>query len=412
MASSSSSQGPPAGGGSSSSCSLPLPTFVPHPATLSETARQLIIPQAAAVATVLTKSVLHPIDTIKIRVQAKHHGSLRALYNSYKGQWGVGHLYAGLPIKLLLYAPYQSLYMTAYMWSKPLLYAAGLSAPAEKGDGTAGGGAGTLSAANAYSGGGGSSSSSAPTVVRQNKSLEAVTGALIAEFSCAFIRVPMEVMKVRLQASVTKNTRTAARDFVRQGLSKTSRLFVPQTLCHDLPYSVTQWLVYEHVRPVLDRKAKGWAASVVTETPRRPLSERAAGLWTAAAGRVSGGAQAAGVSNAASPLSSSFPSLAYTERAHWWFVKAATFCVGMSSGLVAGIVTVPLDNIKTRVIVASNNIGGRVPSFVGTARAVVRTEGVRGMLRGGSWRVLWISSNTACFFPIFDCVKEALMILE
>lgn len=325
-------------------------TSDPRPTSALHAAQQLIIPQAAAIATIITKSLLHPIDTMKVRVQSQPNTNLRALFKQYQGQWGPSYLYAGLPIKLALYAPYQSLYMSAYTYTKTILYHYELSAPSPSSDDL------RLLA----------NGTSRPRVV-PNKSLEALCGSVAAEFACAGIRVPMEAIKMRLQASVATNTKTAANDLWQHGIRKVSRLFVPQTLCHDLPYSITQWMMYEHLRPVLHAKAK-----VLTDE-----SERRRGVIDA------------------------------NSRFRWWMGKTATFLTGASSGLVTGIVTVPLDVVKTRVVVESHGTG-KVAGFFHTGREIIRKEGVSSLMRGGAWRVLWITSNSACFFPVFEAVKEVL----
>lgn len=52
------------------------------------------------------------------RALADWHGMVHA----YSGKWGLCDLYSGLPIKLILYVPYQTAYMTGYNVAKNKLH--------------------------------------------------------------------------------------------------------------------------------------------------------------------------------------------------------------------------------------------------------------------------------------------------
>ena len=292
-----------------------------------------VVPESAALASVFTKSLLHPIDTFKCRAQvcpASHYYG-KGFLKYYSGQWTLGHLYGGLPIKLIFYAPYQSIYMTSYDRSRTYFTVA-------------------------Y-GAGDSFDWKARTAV-------ALSSSFVAEGCSAVVRVPMEAVKIRIQATTAANTHQALSDLWTHGLMRVSRLFVPQVLCHDLPYSCLQWITYENVKPRLQA-----AVSRIFVDDHGTVEER--------------------------------------SRLYNIAKMVSSLAVGACSGVVASTLTIPLDVIKTRVIIHAS-MDGSVPSFFATGRRMVREEGARALWRGGQWRVLWIGSNTAVYFCIFDKLKELL----
>jgi solute carrier family 25 S-adenosylmethionine transporter 26 len=298
-----------------------------------------VVPQAAALSSLVTKSLLHPIDTLKCRAQAcpasAYYG--KGFFQYYRGQWSLGHLYGGLPIKLAVYIPYQSIYMTSYDLSRSRF-------------------------ASMWGAGEGME----PTWA--SRTAVALSAAVVAEGATAVVRVPMEAIKIRIQSTASANTQTAITQLWQHGFRKVSRLFVPQTLCSDLPYSCIQWITYENVRPRL----KAYVDSVFCEEDGKVPREQTRFYNAARLG--------------------------------------SSFAIGGCSGLLASTLTIPLDVIKTRVVImaSSEQFGGRVPGFVDTGRSMVRSEGVRALFRGGHWRVLWIASNTAVYFCIFERLKEIL----
>ncbi|KAK7196043.1 mitochondrial carrier protein-like protein [Novymonas esmeraldas] len=302
---------------------------------------------ASSVATTVAKSVLHPLDTVKCRLQLLRtdvgrtpRSRLQQLRHQYAGQWTPRHLYGGLPVKLILYVPYQATYVSSYDFAQ--------------------------SALRQSSGAAGQRDVPAAAVLWHT-----VAAAVFAEVVSAGLRVPMETMKMRIQSTVAADSLHAVRQLRGQGLLSCVRLAVPQTLMHDIPYSVVQWVVYESLRPWTQQ----WGSRVVAEHE--------------------GGGGAA----AASAGSSGFWEL-------YGASLARTFVSGGFSGLLASALTVPLDNIRTRVVVAT----ARHPHLTVTevVRGAYQREGVRGFVRGGGMRVLWVSLNMACYFPLFEGVRSLL----
>ncbi|KAG5504466.1 hypothetical protein JKF63_04918 [Porcisia hertigi] len=322
---------------------------------------------ASSVATVFTKSLLHPIDTLKCRVQLlrtdvappplpRHSqrslsyftqgppGVLRTrlgqLQHQYTGQWVPRHLYGGLPLKLFFYVPYQATYVSTYNFAQHTLQ----GADAEVVDNV------------------GHRSS--------NYLWHTVAAAVFAEMVSATLRVPMETMKMRIQSTTATNSLHALRQLRQQGFASCVRLTVPQTLMHDIPYSVIQWVVYETLRPWTQR-------------------------WRERAEASNGGV---GLGDTL-PVSTSFWALYVAELGR-------TFLSGGLSGMLASMLTAPLDNIRTRVVVATvHNSNLTVADVV---RHTYRREGLRGFVRGGSLRIFWVTMNMACYFPLFEGVRSLL----
>ncbi|EPY16388.1 solute carrier family 25 (mitochondrial S-adenosylmethionine transporter), member 26 [Strigomonas culicis] len=291
---------------------------------------------AASCATIVAKSLLHPLDTLKCRMQlyepprgAGAVGWWHGLREAYAGRWGATALYGGLAIKVLLYVPYQAVYMCSYNAGREWLQVEA----ARHGD-----------SHGAY-------------VSRT------AAAAIIAELGSCVVRVPMETIKMWVQSTASANTMAAARRLRRGGLRSCLRLALPQTMLHDIPYSVTQWITYETLRP--------WA--------RR--------------------------------LPNDGPTVGTGGRQTFWQCYSAdllrTFVSGGFSGLIASALTVPLDTLRTRMVVtAAHAPGVTLPALV---RRVYAVEGVRGFFKGGSMRVLWVTANMAVYFPLFEFCKTVAL---
>lgn len=312
-----------------------------------------IVAVASSSAAVLTKSVLHPLDTLKCRVQllrtdvlppnancATWRGvfrtRLRQLRYQYAGQWTPQHLYGGLPIKLAFYVPYQALYLSSYNYAQRELQSG------EEDEREAGGhrGAGYV--------------------------WRTIAAAVFAESASCCLRVPMETMKMRVQSAATAGSMHAMVQLWRQGLRSNIRLLVPHTLVHDIPYSVLQWVMYETLRPWTQQ----WGAKLKDQKAEK--------------GELT---------------SSNFLSRYGAELVR-------TFLSGGFSGLLASALTVPLDNIRTRTAVATASDPKLTVGKV--VRAAYRREGLRGFVRGGGMRVLWVTTNMACFYPLFEGIRSVL----
>lgn len=116
------------------------------------------------------------------------------------------------------------------------------------------------------------------------------------------------------------------------------------------------------------------------------------------------------------------------SRAHWAFRDTAALtesCVlglccrsssdlsaqetaglGFMSGGVTGVVTTPIDVVRTQMVLSG---GGSSPLSFGSATLnLVRSKGLRGLFRGGAMRSLEIALGGAVFFSVLQGVT-ALM---
>lgn len=87
---------------------------------------------------------------------------------------------------------------------------------------------------------------------------------------------------------------------------------------------------------------------------------------------------------------------------------------GAAAGLVSGIVTCPLDVIKTKLQAAGGfrqpGIQGRAQSggFTGTAKTIWRDEGIKGMYRGLGPIILGYLPTWAVYFTVYEKCKSLL----
>jgi solute carrier family 25 S-adenosylmethionine transporter 26 len=277
--------------------------------TRERNASSSTIAVASAFASLVTKSVLHPIDTLKCRLQSHEFHSLGSFRHRWQGHWRLRDWYRGLPPKLLLYPPYQAIYMTTYARVRELT-----SAEAS----------------------------------RFGPRSSIIVSALAAEGLSCCIRVPMEVIKLRLQSSKTTTSLDAVRGLRKDGVRGTFRYILPQTILHDIPYSVIQWLLYEAI-----------------STRLKEHFER---------------------SDDRSP----------------WYRALRFFAAGGVAGMITSFVTTPLDVVKTRAIVHSD---GSFKAIWSTFRGMVMNERPRVFFRGAQPRIVWVGSNMALYFYVFETVK-------
>lgn len=89
----------------------------------------------------------------------------------------------------------------------------------------------------------------------------------------------------------------------------------------------------------------------------------------------------------------------------------STLCAGALSGVVAQTVTFPLDVLRRRFQVASfdrGTLGFEYNSVLGAARAIVRTEGLRGLYKGLVPNLAKAIPAMASSFWTFEAVKRLL----
>lgn len=317
----------------------------------------------AAVASFITKTVLHPIDTLKCRMQMDPQTTWSGYISRWKGRWSVKLLFAGLAPKLVLTVPAQSLYMSTYEHTKTTVayqYNAYMwrRYSSSSVDGTAAG-------ASAHD--------SVGTIEQmQPTSWTCVfTATFVAGIVTSVLRLPMEALKMRQQAMVYHGTLDGIRHIVCGiGLWRTFvTLLGPQTFLNDIPYALVQWVLYETLKPWLLTKLGQWK-------------------W-----------QSGETHSVAVAGEEERPHKVSTLRR-----AVITFLAGSITGVVASLITNPLDVIKTRVVVLRQS--DPHATIWREARWIWEHKGVvNGFFASGSIRVLWIGSNLAVYMTLFELFK-------
>eukprot|EP00871_Galdieria_phlegrea_P000465 jgi/Galph1/1419/GphlegSOOS_G128.1 len=166
---------------------------------------------SSALATLITKAMLQPVDTCKTRAQSARKLGFRVhffpiLFDALKKE-GVKSLFRGLPAAWLGSIPAQSMYISTYESCKYFLLEKTHFLPRNVGI-----------------------------------ALAASVGDMIA----GFVRVPPEMVKQRLQAGIEGSTFSAVRNiFQSQGIKGFYRGYFAQ-VSRDVPYAILLFLTYEN----------------------------------------------------------------------------------------------------------------------------------------------------------------------
>ncbi|RAL00358.1 putative mitochondrial carrier protein, partial [Aspergillus ibericus CBS 121593] len=308
---------------------------------------------SGAFAVVVVDFLVYPFDTLKTRIQSPNYTKIYknphtgAVNRSllFKG------LYQGVGSVVLATIPASGAFFTTYEALKHALQ----NPPSP------------------------SSPSSLPIPTPLLHSLASCTAEAI---SCLII-TPAEVLKQNAQVVTTPSTPSTHQPpsgWIRGGVliqtitkfkSSPWRLWSGYTalLGRNLPFTGLNWPVFEYLR--------GWGGEVVV---RRRM-------------RGGGGGKEGGTGDGLSKV----------EYALVTGVSAAV------AGTVSSVVTMPVDVVKTRMMLgatASNSSSGEGGegrrSAWAMGKKVVREEGVRGLFKGGAIRSLW----TAVSFGVYLCMYE------
>jgi solute carrier family 25 S-adenosylmethionine transporter 26 len=74
---------------------------------------------------------------------------------------------------------------------------------------------------------------------------------------------------------------------------------------------------------------------------------------------------------------------------------------GSLAGSISGLLTTPMDVLKTRRMTFQNQ--GSIPELV---RQIVAEDGVQGLFRGASVRIFYLSIGGCAFFGIYEKAKQ------
>ena len=81
---------------------------------------------------------------------------------------------------------------------------------------------------------------------------------------------------------------------------------------------------------------------------------------------------------------------------------------GGMAGACAGLVSTPLDVVKTRIQTQRRGAGVRASTAMEVVRGIWRQEGMRGFMRGASARVLYFMPSAAICWTTYETVKRML----
>lgn len=348
---------------------------LPSPPTSSATSSFV----AGAAAGLVVDVGLFPIDTIKTRLQSA---------GGFRANGGFRDVYKGLGVVTMGSVPGGAVFFTVYDGvCEKLLRRLGENSLDN----------GRLGREGDYLG-------------RQALGVRVIAGC-VAECSACLIRVPVELVKQRLQVGMHTSIWAAV-----MGISKEaselramkhggdgSKLFVslpnllrvlyrgyPITIFREVPFAIVQMPLYESLKAHF-RKEQPISVSPEDSSEKRQKE----------------------------------------FNSHWNnnnLLLNAPFLKGIAPGFISGgisaVLTTPLDVTKTRIMTMKNRsefaTGGSSASSMATPtkggvrlafaamRSIVRNEGVRGLFSGGATRAVWISAGGALFFGTYETVKASM----
>ncbi|GFR47022.1 hypothetical protein Agub_g8707, partial [Astrephomene gubernaculifera] len=171
-----------------------------------------------------------------------------------------------------------------------------------------------------------------------------VVAGAAAGAASSLIRVPTEVVKQRLQTGEFKGAVTAVRTILtREGLRGLYAGYGAFML-RDLPFDAIEFVAYEQIK-------KAYGAAV-----RRELN------------------------------------------------PGETSLIGAFAGGFTGVITTPLDVLKTRLM--TQGASGRYKNLLDATVTIARTEGLSAFMSGWQPRLMWISLGGFVFFPVLEAAKK------
>lgn len=76
-------------------------------------------------------------------------------------------------------------------------------------------------------------------------------------------------------------------------------------------------------------------------------------------------------------------------------------------GGIAGYITTPLDNIKTKIMLSSSSSSSK--GIMSCAYNIVESNGVWSLFDGGVARVAWLMPFTAIYLPLYESIKRRML---
>lgn len=324
---------------------------------------------------------IFPLDTIKSRVQAADYASRfpngRGLY---QGLW------QGFGPVVVATLPSAALFFTTYEHAKVLL-----TTPDR------------LPVWGAYV--------AADTSGRAVALGHAASSALAELASCAVL-TPAETIKQRMQVAVGGAASSSAHKMPSLALGSIWRGYWALA-GRNLPFTALQFPLYEQFRGVLAervglrprRAAAGWDRAAHQD---RQLQEPDVTTGDEARRRAYNAVRQR-------PPSSTAATTPQQEdggdgaAAHYAKAGAVSGLSAAGAGAISALVTTPLDLVKTRIMLdssSSSSSGKHRKSAPGMLRDILRTEGVRGVMRGGALRCAWTALGAGVYLGSYEAGRE------
>lgn len=194
-----------------------------------------------------------------------------------------------------------------------------------------------------------------------------LAAGFIGDLASSIFYVPSEVLKARLQLQGRFNNPYYQSGYNYKGLTDAVRTIVQKeggatllygyraTLTRDLPFSALQLTFYEKFRQLAFR--------ITT-----PGEDSELALW-------------------------------------------AELLTGAAAGGLAGVLTTPLDVVKTRMQTQNETSGGpmlKTNSIAGSLRAIYQSQGIRGLFGGVGPRFIWTSVQSSVMLLLYQMTLRAL----
>jgi len=173
-----------------------------------------------------------------------------------------------------------------------------------------------------------------------------LTAGAIGGAASSLIRVPTEVVKQRMQMSQFKTAPDAVRLIVAKEGIKGLYAGYGSFLLRDLPFDAIQFCIYEQLR------------------------------------------------------------IGYRLAAKRDLKDAENAIIGAFAGAITGALTMPLDVMKTRLMIQGQ--ANQYRGFIDCAQTIPREEGTGAFLKGIEPRVLWIGIGGSIFFGVLEKTKSVL----
>uniref|UniRef100_A0A0G4GQC7 Mitochondrial carrier protein n=1 Tax=Chromera velia CCMP2878 TaxID=1169474 RepID=A0A0G4GQC7_9ALVE len=190
----------------------------------------------------------------------------------------------------------------------------------------------------------------------------AFSGAFAGNLAQTLVRNPFELLKQRVQGGLDPNSFAALGSVLRRDGPLGLWRGVSALLARDLPFDLIEYPLYDYL--------KGRALAV------KKAASRSRGMETSEVDALT--------------------------LAGW-----ETAVCGLTAGALTGLVTCPLDVVKTRMMTAAAGTAA-ANSFLSCLQYVVKTEGAMALFAGAKQRALSIALGGAVFFGAYEVAKKKL----